>query len=221
MLALVTPDRGTDAPVSLPDVTAAAPPAFLAALRGLREARVRPEVRLEEVRAPGKVAPYAVAVAGEIERTGFGGVLPDASTPDAGTPRVTGRFVLLHDPDGQDTWQGDFRVVVLVRADLDPALGTDPFLSRVAWDWLDEALRGAGAEHRLRAGTVTRISSQSFGAIEERPDSVEIEVRASWTPDDPASGAHAEAWTQLMCSVAGIEPQPAGVTVLRRPAAPR
>jgi len=220
MLAIVTSDRvppaGTDGAQEQP---ASAPPAFLAALDALREARVRTEVTLEEVRAPAKVAPFAVAVSGQIERPGFGGMLPDGAGTEV--PKVTGRFVLLHDPEGQETWQGDFRVVVMVRADLDPSLGDDPFLASVAWDWLDEALTGSGARHTLRAGTVTRVSSQSFGEIDERPDTVEIEIRASWTPDDASSGSHVEAWSQLLCSVAGLEPRPAGVTVLRRPAAPR
>jgi hypothetical protein len=222
MLLIVTSGRPSDHTGAEHPGEVPAPAAFLAALHGLRGARVRPEVTVEEVRAPARVAPFAVAIAGTIERPGFGGVLPDAGVrPGAAAPEVTGRFVLLHDPEGQETWQGDFRVVVMVRADLDPSLGSDPFLARVAWDWLDEALSGSGARHTLRAGTVTRVASESFGEIDGRPSTLEVEVRASWTPEDASSGSHLEAWSQLMCAVAGLEPRPAGVAVLRRAAAER
>jgi hypothetical protein len=67
--------------------------------------------------------------------------------------------------------------------------------------------------------------SQSFAALAERPSSVEIELRASWTPHDlsttggrtvgPDLGPHLLAWTDLLCTVAGLPPLPEGVTALR------
>jgi len=44
---------------------------------------------------------------------------------------------------------------------------------------------------------------------------VEIEVRASWTPVDDIAG-HFTAWGALLCTVAGLPPLPAGVAALAR-----
>jgi hypothetical protein len=44
----------------------AAPAAFAAALASLRAARMRPELRLTEVPAPARIAPYAVALTAEV-----------------------------------------------------------------------------------------------------------------------------------------------------------
>lgn len=177
---------------------------------------MRPEVTLEEVRAP-KVSPFAVALTGSIERVGITGILPkpNGSQPP---PTATGRFVVLYDPAGQSAWNGSFRVIAMVRADLDSTLGSEAMLGRVAWDWLEESLSDAGATHHTRAGTVTRVLSESFGSIDIRDDEAEIELRASWTPEDMNLAAHLEAWSQVLCTVAGLEPQIAGVSVLRRAA---
>jgi hypothetical protein len=89
-----------------------------------------------------------------------------------------------------------------------------------------DALRGRGAAFDHEGGTVTRVMSQSFAALADRPSSVEIELRASWTPHDlpqqvgarvagPDLSHHLLAWTDLLCTVAGLPPLPEGVTALR------
>ena len=87
---------------------------FNRALIGLREARLRPEVRLTEVPAPQRIAPHAVALSGEV--VGAGG---DAEL-------ASGRFVLLHDPACPEPWEGAWRAVTFARAELEPEVGTDP-----------------------------------------------------------------------------------------------
>ena len=105
---------------SLPGDTAAE---FTRAIAGLREARLRPEVRLTEVPAPQRIAPYAVALSGEV--VGPGGEEELAS----------GRFVLLHDPSCPEPWEGAWRAVTFARAELEPEVGTDPSLGEVGWAW--------------------------------------------------------------------------------------
>ena len=56
--------------------------------------------------------------------------------------------------------------------------------------------------------------SESFAALADRPASVEMEVRASWTPLGPDMADHLEAWADLLCTVAGLPPLPEGVTAL-------
>ncbi len=192
------------------------PPAdFLAALHSLRTAHVRGEVCLEEVRAPHKVAPYALALTGEIMQESPARMLP---APGRRVPghEASGRFVLLHDPIGQPSWNGTFRVVVMARAELDPDVAADPLVPRVVWDWLDEALGESGAGYRSRAGTVTRVLSESFDARGESSEQTEVEIRASWTPTTLDACDHLTAWSHLLCSFAGLEPEPAARAVLHR-----
>ncbi|KGM13221.1 hypothetical protein N869_15535 [Cellulomonas bogoriensis 69B4 = DSM 16987] len=183
------------------------PQVFVRALHALRDQRLRPEVLLTEVPAPGRIAPYAVALTGDLQ--------PPGRTVQHEDP-ASGRFVLLHDPDGQEAWQGTFRVVTLVRASLDPEAGADPLLCEVAWSWVVEALTTSGAEHSALGGTVTRVVSQSFGALRERPDETEVEVRASWTPAPDGVGRHLAAWSGVLCHAGGLAPLPEGVASLSR-----
>ena len=48
--------------------------------------------------------------------------------------------MLLYDPDGQQGWDGFFRLVAYVRADVEPEMAADPLLGEVGWSWLSEAL---------------------------------------------------------------------------------
>lgn len=162
------------------------------ALRSLRRPHLRPGLELEEVPAPVRVAPFAAALAGTLSRVGR----PDDELAD-------GRFIVLHDPEGREDWQGDFRVVTLVRAEIEPDLSTDGLLGDVAWSWLVESLAEHVGEVAALGGTVTRSINQSFGALDEQPDTVELEIRASWTPTSPELTSHLHAWSDLLGAAAG------------------
>ncbi|HEY3436049.1 MAG TPA: DUF3000 domain-containing protein [Actinotalea sp.] len=187
-----------------PDV----PSEFVQALRSLRDRRLRADVRLTEIPAPTRIAPYAVAVTGEVHAAPADITLQDEDP-------TSGRFVLLHDPVGQEAWEGTFRVVTLVRATLDPEAGGDPLLCEAAWTWVTEALAETQAAHHALGGTVTRVMSQSFGSLAERPSEVEVEIRASWSPVGDV-GPHLAAWSTILCTAAGLPPLPDGVTALAR-----
>jgi hypothetical protein len=178
-----------------------APEEFLLAIERLRATRLRPEVVTEEVPAPQRIAPFAVAISADVVVSG--------------EELASGRFVLLHDPAGQEAWGGVFRAVTFARAALEPELGADPLVGQIGWSWLHEALSAAGAQHTAAGGTVTRVVSESFGTLADRPSTVEVEVRASWTPQDDAS-RHLQAWSLLVCTVAGLPPLPHGVATLPR-----
>jgi hypothetical protein len=185
------------------------PPAeFRRALTSLRAAAVRPEVALEEAPAPQRLAPYAVAMTADV-------VAANAAV-DGGDDHelATGRLVLLHDPAGHEAWGGTFRLVTYVRADLEPEMAVDPLLPSVGWAWLLEALQARGIGYTAASGTVTRVTSESFGAMDARPASAEIEIRASWTPQDAEVGPHLSAWCDLLCTAAGLPPLPPGVVAM-------
>ena len=59
--------------------------------------------------------------------------------------------MLLHDPDGHEPWEGTFRVVTFVRAELEPEIGADPMLAEVGWSWLMEALAQPARHTATRA----------------------------------------------------------------------
>lgn len=186
------------------------PSDFLTALGTLRQAKCRSELRLEEIPAPSRLAPFAVALGAEVFAPNPGGQ-PDS---DDDEELATGRFILLHDPDGSDLWDGTFRIVTYIRAQLEADIGTDAMLGSVAWTWLVEALDTHRAEHRAAGGTATRILSESYGSLAGRPDSIDIELRASWTPDSQDVKAHLEAWSDMVCTFAGLPPLPEGVSAL-------
>src|SRR5919202_3334348 len=153
------------------------PPEFREAVEQLRGVRLRPEVLCEQMPAPQRIAPYATALSADVTVDG----------DDIGT----GRIVLLHDPAGNDTWNGTFRCVAYARAEVTPELAADPFLAEVAWTWLVEALEAHGAVYTAPSGTVTKVASESFGGVSEEAGSAQLEIRASWTPEGDI-GPHVE-----------------------------
>jgi hypothetical protein len=185
----------------------ALPEEFRVAVAQMRAARLRPEVFREEMPAPQRIAPYAAALSADVTIDG----------EDVGT----GRIVLLHDPAGNDAWAGTFRCVAYARAEIDPEMANDPLLAEVGWSWLREALAAHGASYVAPSGTVTKVSSESFGGMADEEPSAQLEIRASWTPvADLATGAplnlgpHAEAWGELLCTASGLPPVPDGVATM-------
>lgn len=185
------------------------PPIFRAAIDSLRHAEPRPQAVVEEIPAPRRLAPFAAALSADISEE----LHPRHSDEDT-SGLATGRFILLHDPSGNDMWQGSFRVVIYIRAALDPEMGNDPLLASVAWTWLGDALDQHGVQYTHAGGTATRILSESFGSLDTRQPRHDVELRASWTPTDAAFGTHMEAWADMVCSFAGLPPVPDGVVAM-------
>ena len=179
------------------------PEEFSRALAAIRAARPRSEVVLEETPAPQRLAPYSVALTADV-----------VSPLDPDVEIGTGRLVLLHDPAGHEAWQGTFRLVTYVRAELEHEMAADPLLPGVGWAWLTESLDSHQAGFTAASGTVTRVASESFGAIAGEAASAQIEIRASWTPLDDAFDAHLLAWCELLCTTAGLPPEAPGVVTL-------
>lgn len=169
----------------------------------------RSEILLEEIPAPQRLAPFAYAVSADLTDPRM--IDADGELEDI----ATGRFVLLHDPAGQETWEGNFRCVTFVRSALETEMEADPLLPDVGWSWFIDALRSSGAGYVATSGTVTRVMSASYGQLSTSDESSEIEIRASWTPTNPAELLkHVGAWLELMASAAGLAPIPEGVSSL-------
>ncbi|AWI31574.1 DUF3000 domain-containing protein [Streptomyces sp. ICN441] len=174
-----------------------APRAFRLAVDALRAARPRPGIEVDPARPPQRLAPHAYAL--------------EAAVVDGGEDLADGRLVLLHDPSGHDAWQGTFRLVTLVRAELEPEMAADPLLPEVCWSWLTGALEARNLSYGEPSGTVTRAGSHYFGGLADRRPATQIEIRASWTPREggdgtPDTAAHFAAWCDLLCQVGGLPP---------------
>lgn len=178
----------------------AVPRQFQRAVQQLTQLQPRPELRFEKMPAPTRIAPFAASLMADL-----------VSAPEI---NGTGRFVLLHDPAGNDLWDGTFRCVIYVRCDIEPEFITDPFLAEVGWSWLIEGLARHQAEYDAIAGTVTSVASESFGGMSNEPSNAQVEVRASWTQRDEEVAGHVAAWGDLLCMAAGIAPVPDGVITL-------
>ncbi|WP_143172206.1 DUF3000 domain-containing protein [Pseudonocardia thermophila] len=185
----------------------APPPEFRRAVATLSASmvagRLRPELYVTALDAPPRLAPYTWAL--QVEA--------DAAYPtgtDLDEPDTSGRLILLHDPAGQDAWEGTFRLVCFVQARLEREQLGDEMFPEVSWSWLTEALEGSRAEYVALGGTVTQTSSVRFGDIAGPARDDDVEIRASWTPVGDASGPdlsrHADAFCQLVAVAAGLPP---------------
>jgi hypothetical protein len=174
------------------------PQSFARAVAALRSVTPRPEIVLEDMAAPQRLAPYAHAISGVVHCDG--------------DEVATGRLVLLHDPAGHEAWQGTMRLVTYVTAELEPELAADPLLPAVGWSWLTDALAAHRARYTAIGGTVTQTTSTRFGDLAGSGSAADLEIRASWTPVDDDLAAHLESWCALLTSTAGLPPP--GVTAL-------
>lgn len=181
--------------------TTVPPEAFTRAVARLRAGQHRPEIILEEVPAPQRLAPFGYAMSGTVLR--------------GGDEVATGRLILLHDPAGHEAWEGTMRLVTYVTAELEPELAADPLLPAVGWSWLVDGLEANGAAYTAIGGTVTQTLSTRFGTLAGPPSTADVEIRASWTPLDEDLAVHLEGWCALLALTAGLPPP--GVTALPEP----
>ncbi|MEO6826016.1 MAG: DUF3000 domain-containing protein [Microbacteriaceae bacterium] len=180
------------------------PAEFGTALDAIRKASTRADLVVTEIAAPAKLAPFSIALAADVEPS------PHGQDSDLGT----GRFILLYDPEGQEAWRGRFRVVCFAQAPLETEIGMDPFLADVAWSWLVDALDAHNAKYTAASGTATKILSTGFGELAKQGDGAQIELRASWTPEETEIDHHVQAWGDLLCMLAGLPPTPEGVSTI-------
>jgi hypothetical protein len=211
------PARGSSSAQAPGSATEVAFAGVAAAFLAGRDALARRDLQFEDVPAPKRLAPYATAIAATIQRD-------DADV-------AWGRLVLLYDPDGQQGWDGFFRLVAYIRAEVEPEIAADPLLGEVGWSWLSEALDAHVPGYTVPSGTVTRVITEGFGAKRDELPLTGFELRASWSPaglaesGDTGPGqtdlatldlsAHIAAWCDCLSAAAGLEPP--GTRALRQP----
>lgn len=160
----------------------------------------RPGLTIEEIGSPQRIAPHSIAVSAELA--------------EGDELLATGRLILLHDPAGNDAWDGTFRLVSYVRAEVELEMVADSLLPEVVWSWFGESLISHDAAHDRMSGTVTASYGKGFGDMTDNEDRAEVELRSSWTPQ-PAAGAwlvhHLAAWEDLLGMIAGQPALPQGI----------
>jgi len=173
------------------------------------QCELRPELAFDAEPPPRRLAPLAHAVAATV------------SADAAGEAEIgSGKFVLLFDGAGQLGWDGKYRIIGYVRAELEPELAADPLINAVGWSWLTEALDVHCSGYRKISGTVTIVVTQGFGSKQGEATSTEFELRASWSPALAEGGSaeldgHVAAWCDLLCAASGLPPLTPGVAELR------
>lgn len=177
---------------------------FRAVIDAMTSAPQRSEFTWRTIPAPSRMAPSTWACTGEI-------LVHDEEV-------ASGRLVILHDPAGQESWDGTYRMVALVQAQLEPEFAVEAMLGDVAWSWVTESLELHEADSRELGCTATRVVSQSYGALASRPSTVDVEMRVSWTPEPPAEddseepvidlAPHYAAWTAMLAAAGGLPPAP-------------
>lgn len=161
----------------------------------------------EDEPPPRRLAPHATAIAATVFR--------DAAEV------AWGRLILLYDPAGQPSWEGRFRMIAYVRADVEPEIAADPLLGEVGWSWLTDALDAHAPGYAAPSGTITRVVTEGFGAKSEEDQVTEFELRASWSPDDTTAldgGLEGDvaAWCDVLAAAAGLPPAPPGTRAIKR-----
>lgn len=172
-----------------PEAIKRPPELFTNAVDEVRGARVRSELVVESMPPPRRIAPFAYAMSGDV-------VVRDEEL-------ATGRFILLFDPRGEDTWGGQFRCVTYARADVETEMAADPMLPDVGWSWLTESLEVHDAQFVEASGSVTVVRSEAYGHMADDGSSAQMEIRASWTPQSDKA-EHVRAWSDLLCQIAGL-----------------
>ncbi|WP_051451108.1 DUF3000 domain-containing protein [Actinospica robiniae] len=203
----------------------AVPEVFAAAVGGISALRPPAGIEFEPLPAPRRLAAHSHALSASVTEPG----------PEEELELGSGRFVLLYEPAGHEEWQGSWRCVTLLQAEIEAEIAQDPLLPEVTWSWLSEALSELG--YAALGGTVTRCASAGFGELADQGMSTSVELRASWSPlpPEPADGprrpgnrmwtpatawpglaAHVEAWSRCLAQAVGLPPELAGVARLPR-----
>ena len=177
---------------------------FDAVVATLNAVQVRSEIVLSPIAAPTALAPYAFALAADVRPTQHG------EDSDWGT----GRIIVLFDPESPEEWGGSWRVICFAQGPLEPEIGVEQYVADVAWSWLVDALDTRGAKYHSESGTATKIMSKGYGGLAEQGEGAQLELRASWSPDETDLVAHVEAWAELLALMAGMPPGTEQVSVL-------
>lgn len=211
------------------------PETFTRAVDGLRSATPRDEILLEEVGAPQRLAPYAFALSAAVLRdddevaTGRLILLHDPAGHEAwaGTLRLVTYVTAALEVD----LAADPLLPTVAWTWLTDALAVQGAAYRAIGGTVTQTLStrfgelagasagggggGSGGGDLRPPATVDLAAVAGPADVVASPAAGDVEIRASWTPQDDDLRAHLHAWCTLLASTAGLPPP--GVTALRHP----
>lgn len=155
----------------------------------------RPEIHLEQIPAPKGIAEEALAISAEV-------IHADHSEADRGV----GRLVLCRDSNFPEGWNSEYRIILYAKSPVEVEMGKDPVVDELPWNWLMDSLAQNVASFHSEAGTTTRVLSTGHGSLTPQPQHAEIEIRASWAPEDENFLAHVQAFQDLLALISGLPP---------------
>jgi hypothetical protein len=174
------------------EIPKGAPNEFFLACSRIATAPLRKELSIKQIPSPESIAPFAVAFAADV---------PDGK--DSVMHRGVGRVVFLFDTEQQATWASNFRVIAYAKSPIEVDMSEQPDLPNYWWGNLRRTLELNSASYSNEAGTLTRITSTGLGALTVDDPYSEIELRASWSPQELDLSRHFLAWQDLVASMAG------------------
>jgi hypothetical protein len=163
----------------------------------------RSEIQLTQIPAPKGIAEEAVAVSAEV-------IHAEHSEADRGV----GRLVICRDSSYPAGWNSDYRIILYAKSPVDLDMGKDDVVDELPWNWLMDSLEVKSANFHSEAGTTTRILSTGHGSLSAQSQHAEIEIRASWAPEDEDFSKHLDSFQRLMALISGLDPGDGTVVAL-------
>ena len=168
---------------------------FAKRLEPIEKLSERSEIRLTQIAAPKGIAQEAIAVSAEV-------IHADHSEADRGI----GRLVICRDSSYPEGWNSDYRIILYAKSPVELDMGKDDVVDELPWNWLMDSLEVKSANFHSEAGTTTRILSTGHGSLTAQPQHAEIEIRASWAPEDEDLSRHLDAFQRLLALISGLPP---------------
>ena len=174
---------------------------FLGMLRGLATVDPREEISLVQIPSPKGIAPEAIAIAAEVNH-------------ETASDHGVSRLVFCRDPEMPDGWNSEFRIIGYAKSPIEVEMAKDDFTAAMPWEWLKDSLTASGARFDHEAGTTTTVVSTGHGSLVGQPQHGELEIRASWAPQDFDLAPHMEGWIELLALISGLPPKQSKVVRL-------
>ncbi len=174
---------------------------FKGMLAGLTQIELRDEITLSQIPSPKGIAPEALAISAEVNH-------------EISSDHGVSRLVFCRDPEQPEGWNSDFRIIGYAKSPVELEMAQDDYSAALAWEWLKDSLRAAGASFAFEAGTTTTVVSTGHGALITSPQHAELEIRASWAPTSFDLSAHLVGWIDLLAMISGLPPRDSNVVRL-------
>jgi len=181
------------------------PSEFATAAIGLANPKLRTELDTQQIDAPEKIAPFALAFATQVPNR--------AETP---MNRGVGRIVFIYDESQFETWGSNMRVIAYAKSPYENEMALEDDYANFCWGLLTRSLTNNEVSFSHEAGTVTKMTATGMGSLSDEKVGSEVELRASWSPTDKDLAKHFAAWQDLVAGLAGFSVEGESIIQLKK-----